>query len=71
MAARKIKVKSWDEYPLVLEVKHMTELTGMHQQTIIGALRRGEIPSRRIGRAYAVDRDAFRIWLRGKEKEDG
>ena len=51
--------------PLVLSLANISDVLGVDEQTVKRAIRRGEIPVRRIGRKIRIHRDTFLQWLRG------
>jgi excisionase family DNA binding protein len=50
-----------------LDPEKIAEILGLHYDTVVRMLRRGQIPGRRIGRLWRTDPDLFSSWLRQGE----
>ena len=47
-----------------LAPEDLAKILGLHYDTVVRMLRRGEIPGRRVGRVWRTDPAAFQAWLR-------
>lgn len=56
-------MKSWDELPLILDVKTVREITGLGQNNVYDLFHRADFPAVRVGKCLRVGREAFRNWL--------
>ena len=50
----------------ILNVKDVAKLLGVCEKTVYAACKRGELPSRRIGKRYLFSRTVLLEWLRGQ-----
>jgi excisionase family DNA binding protein len=57
-----------DEFPEMMEVKHVAEYLGIHRVTAAPLMKRKDFPSVVVGRRRFVYRDAFRQWLMQQKK---
>ena len=53
----------WDELPVILNTKEVSELTGYGQQTIRELCHAKSIPFFRWGRAFMFPRDKVKEWI--------
>jgi excisionase family DNA binding protein len=58
---------SRQELPFSLNPKHLKELLPHGETKIYQMLERGEIPAKKIGGRWIIQRDQFLIWYHGKD----
>lgn len=56
-------MNNWDDYPLVLRVEHVKEITGLGINAVYQMTRRKGFPAIREGRSILIPRDTFRKWM--------
>lgn len=61
-------MKNWTDYPLVLNSDQVSEILGLHLNTVKSLAKKGIIPARKVGRNWRYDREAIREWLAGKNE---
>lgn len=57
--------RAFSEYPDLLGIPHLVEITGQSAQTMRGLCTRGELPAVRIGRRWYVPKASFVEFLAG------
>ena len=58
-------VNRWESLPPTLTATEVAELLHVDRDTLYKALRAGQIPARRIGRVWRIDRETLRAWWEG------
>jgi len=56
-------IKNKEDYPMILEAKHIQEILGVSKPTAYELMERADFPLIRIGRLKRVTREAFFQWL--------
>ena len=64
------KWTDWDQVPLVLGVKDVAELLGVHYNTVKKMVQDGRLPAVKVGRAWRVRREAVQAMLEGGPADD-
>lgn len=59
------RVVDADDLPFTLLVSEVAVLLRRSYDSVLADIHRGEIPARKIGREYRVNRDMLLAWLRG------
>jgi excisionase family DNA binding protein len=57
------------DLPVILRVEHLVELLGISADGVRALLRRGTLPSARVGKRVLVRREAFLAYLERGERE--
>lgn len=50
-------------WPYVLHPKHIMAITGMGKNKVLDLLGSGNLPAKRVGGRWLIQRDAFLQWL--------
>lgn len=53
------------ELPVLITYAEIAEVLGYSKDFVLGALRRGEIPARKVGARWIISRTQFYRWLDG------
>lgn len=53
-----------DSWPFVLRVDHLMAITGMGKNKVLDLLQSAEIPGKRVGKNWLVNKADFIQWLR-------
>lgn len=56
-------IKNKEDYPMILEAKHIQEILGVSKPTAYELMERPDFPLIRIGRLKRVTREGFFHWL--------
>ena len=52
-----------EKFPLTLKVKHVAEITNLHESTVYELLAQGKIPmAKKMFNAWRIPRDSFLLW---------
>ena len=57
------KYKSFDELPMVLNAKIVSEVLGLSISSTYELMRGNDFPAKRIGKRIIVSKEDFRAWL--------
>lgn len=60
---RNVKYKSYDELPLMLDVKTVKDILGISQTSVYELVKQKDFPSIKISGRYIVPKDKFREWI--------
>lgn len=61
---KECKYKNYDELPLVLNAKDVSEVLGLSLAGTYELMREKDFPAKRIGKRIIVPRDDFLEWLK-------
>ena len=61
---KECKYKNFDELPIVLNVKIVSEVLGLSIAGTYDLMRQKDFPAKRIGKRVIVPRDEFLEWLK-------
>ncbi len=61
---KECKYKNYDELPLVLNAKDVSEVLGLSLAGTYELMREKDFPAKRIGKRIIVPRDEFLEWLK-------
>ena len=64
------KWTNWDQVPLVLGVKDVADLLGVHYNTVKKMAQDGRLPAVKVGRAWRIQREAIKAMLEGGQSGD-
>lgn len=56
-------IKSSEDYPMILEAKHIQEILGVSKPTAYELMEGADFPLIRIGRLKRVMKEEFFLWL--------
>ena len=59
------KIVDVEDLPFTLLVSEVVAILRRHYDSVLADIKRGEIPARKIGREYRINRDMFLAWLKG------
>ena len=59
---------SYDELPLLLNVKQLVDLMGVSDSSIYEFIQEDDFPSRRIGKRIVVPKEELRKWITAHTK---
>lgn len=62
------EIHSYDELPLFLNAKTAAQILGVSPSTCYEMMRRGEIPSLRIGSRVVIPKADFILWIENHTK---
>lgn len=62
------RVTAWDDVDLVLDVDGLMALLHISEKTALALLNSGEIPARKAGKGWRIDKESVRQWLDGKQE---
>ncbi len=60
--------KSYDELPLMLDVKLVKDILGISQTSVYELMKRNDFPSMKIGGRYIISKEKFIEWI---DKQSG
>ncbi|WP_370812737.1 helix-turn-helix domain-containing protein [Butyricicoccus pullicaecorum] len=61
--------KSYDELPLLLNVKQLADLLGVSDSSVYELIQEGGFPSLRIGKRIVIPKEELREWISARTKE--
>ena len=61
--------KSYDELPLLLNVKQLADLLGVSDSSVYELIQEDGIPSLRIGKRIVIPKEELREWISARTKE--
>ena len=61
--------KSYDELPLLLNVKQLADLLGVSDSSVYELIQEGGFPSLRIGKRIVIPKEELREWSSARTKE--
>ena len=61
--------KSYDELPLLLNVKQLADLLGVSDSSVYELIQEDDFPSLRIGKRIVVPKEELRAWISTRTKE--
>ena len=61
---KECKYKNYDELPLVLNAKDVSEVLGLSLAGTYELMREKDFPAKRIGKRIIIPRDEFLEWLK-------
>lgn len=56
---------SWDELPVVLTASECARLLRLHINTVMEKLNKGELPGKKVGRQWRVEKSRLREYVEG------
>ena len=56
---------TWEDLPLVLTTKQAAEVLQVHIKTVEAMCRAGDLPARKVGKAWRIRREDLRAYLSG------
>ena len=59
---------SYDELPLLLNVKQLAELLGVSDSSVYELIQEDDFPSLRIGKSIVVPKEELRKWIAANTK---
>ena len=59
---------SYDELPLLLNVKQLAELLGVSDSSVYGLIQEDDFPSLRIGKRIVIPKEELRKWISAHTK---
>lgn len=65
---KKSVITSYDELPLLLNVKQLTELLGVSESSVYELIQAPDFPSLRIGKRIVVPKEELRQWITAHTK---
>ena len=60
---------SYDELPLLLNVKQLADLLGVSDSSVYEIIQEGGFPSLRIGKRIVIPKEELREWISARTKE--
>ena len=61
--------KSYDELPLLLNVKQLADLLGVSDSSVYELIQEDGFPSLRIGKRIVIPKEELRVWISARTKE--
>ena len=61
--------KSYDELPLLLNVKQLADLLGVSDSSVYELIQEDDFPSPRIGKRIVIPKEELREWITARTKE--
>ena len=61
--------KSYDELPLLLNVKQLADLLGVSDSSVYELIQEDDFPSLRIGKRIVIPKEELREWITARAKE--
>ena len=61
--------KSYDELPLLLNVKQLADLLGVSDSSVYELIQEDGFPSLRIGKRIVIRKEELREWISARTKE--
>ena len=61
--------KSYDELPLLLNVKQLADLLGVSDSSVYELIQEDGFPSLRIGKRIVIPKEELREWITTRTKE--
>ena len=61
--------KSYDELPLLLNVKQLADLLGVSDSSVYELIQEDGFPSLRVGRRIVIPKEELREWISTRTKE--
>ena len=61
--------KSYDELPLLLNVKQLADLLGVSDSSVYELIQEDGFPSLRIGKRIVIPKEELREWISARTKE--
>lgn len=61
--------KSYDELPLLLNVKQLADLLGVSDSSVYELIQEDGFPSLRIGKRIVIPEEELREWISARTKE--
>ena len=61
--------KSYDELPLLLNVKQLADLLGVSDSSVYELIQEDDFPSLRIGKRIVIPKEELREWITTRTKE--
>ena len=61
--------KSYDELPLLLNVKQLADLLGVSDSSVYELIQEDGFPSLRIGKRFGIPTEELREWITARTKE--
>ena len=61
--------KSYDELPLLLNVKQLADLLGVSDSSVYELIQEDDFPSLRIGKRIVIPKEELREWISTHTKE--
>ena len=61
--------KSYDELPLLLNVKQLADLLGVSESSVYELIQEDGFPSLRIGKRIVIPKEELREWISARTKE--
>lgn len=61
-----VKNQNWESLPLVLTLTEVCEILGLCRPVVSQMLQNGELPSRKCGNRWLIERDKLIMFLRGE-----
>lgn len=65
---KKSVITSYDELPLLLNVKQLTDLLGVSESSVYELIQEDDFPSLRIGKRIVVPKEELRGWITAHTK---
>ena len=60
---------SYDELPLLLNVKQLADLLGVSDSSVYELIQEDDFPSLRIGKRIVIPKEELREWISARTKE--
>ena len=60
---------SYDELPLLLNVKQLADLLGVSDSSVYELIQEDDFPSLRIGKRIVIPKEELRVWISARTKE--
>ena len=60
---------SYDELPLLLNVKQLADLLGVSDSSVYELIQESDFPSLRIGKRIVIPKEELREWISARTKE--
>ncbi|SFP17916.1 transcriptional regulator, AlpA family [Oscillibacter sp. PC13] len=60
---------SYDELPLLLNVKQLADLLGVSDSSVYELIQEDGFPSLRIGKRIVIPKEELRVWISARTKE--
>ena len=61
--------KSYDELPLLLNVKQLADLLGVSDSSVYELIQEDGFPSLHIGKRIVIPKEELRVWISARTKE--
>ena len=61
--------KSYDELPLLLNVKQLADLLGVSDSSVYELIQEDGFPSLRVGKRIVIPKEELREWITARTKE--